>query len=496
MSKRVIVVGGGIAGLSAGVYAKKCGFDVTILESHSIAGGNCTSWRRGDYLFEGGMHWLTGSKNGEPVNKLWRHIGALDNSVEIHTREPFAQYDYKGTPIKLSRNIDLTMWHLAEHSSKDFQAIRAMSEAVRRVSKLYMPISDLRGVKATKKQRIPASLAFNFLTTSKMLKAYSKVSREEYIAQFKHEGIQETFRAFVEEKSGFFPFLMTFGTLARGDGGFPEGGSLPFVQRIVDTFERLGGKLLLGTPVERVIVENGKAVGVMVAGQRMDTDFVIVTTDTMALEQLFEVPPKASWLDEMRRETRPTMCVHVALGINADLSAYAERYVWKLEEPIKLADETIEYLGFNNYAGDTTYNPPGKTAVTIHLTGNSYDFWKAAKAEGCYADEKQKIADKVIVAIEKQIPETKGKVEVVDVATPLTYERYCGNWKGSWMTEMTTDKMLKMKPYPAVIDGLSGLYLAGQRLMPPGGLPVALMTGRMAVQHLCKDTGKLFVSEE
>ena len=43
MTNKIVVIGGGIAGLSAGVYARKCGFDVTILESHSIAGGNCTS---------------------------------------------------------------------------------------------------------------------------------------------------------------------------------------------------------------------------------------------------------------------------------------------------------------------------------------------------------------------------------------------------------------------------------------------------------------------
>ena len=496
MSKHVIAIGGGVAGLSAGVYAKKCGFDVTILESHSIAGGNCTSWRRGDYLFEGGMHWLTGSRENEPINALWRHVGALDDSVKIHTREPFLQYAHKDTLITLNRNVDLTMWSLGEYSPTDFGAIRLLCEAVRRVGKLYMPVRDLRGVKVTKRKRLPISLGITYLATMNMLRAYSNVSREAYIEKFKHPGIQELLSSFYHEGSGFFPFLFTFGTLTRGDGGFPEGGSLPFVQRIADTFEALGGKLLLGTPAERVVVENGRAVGVIVDGERIDAGAVIVTSDTMMLDQLFETPPKAPWLDDMRRETKPTMCVHVALGINADLSAYAERYVFKLEEPIKLAEQTFDHLSFNNYAGDATYNPPGKTAMTLHLSGDTYDFWKAAKAEGRYKEEKQKIADKIIAAIEGQIPEAKGKVEVVDVATPLTYERYCGNWKGSWMTEVNSGTIFKRKPYPAVIEGLDGLYLAGQRLMPPGGLPVALMTGRMAVQRLCKDTGTLFISEE
>lgn len=61
MSKKVIIIGAGVAGLSAGIYARRSGFDVTILEQHSIPGGMCTSWKRKGYLFEGAMHWLTGS---------------------------------------------------------------------------------------------------------------------------------------------------------------------------------------------------------------------------------------------------------------------------------------------------------------------------------------------------------------------------------------------------------------------------------------------------
>ena len=66
MSKKVVVVGAGVAGLSAGVYAQKCGFDVTILESHNLPGGICTSWNRKGYLLEGGMHWLAGSSPSQP----------------------------------------------------------------------------------------------------------------------------------------------------------------------------------------------------------------------------------------------------------------------------------------------------------------------------------------------------------------------------------------------------------------------------------------------
>ena len=58
---KVIIIGGGIAGLCAGVYARRCGYDVDLFEKHDRPGGLATSWRRGDYTFETCLHWLVGS---------------------------------------------------------------------------------------------------------------------------------------------------------------------------------------------------------------------------------------------------------------------------------------------------------------------------------------------------------------------------------------------------------------------------------------------------
>jgi len=325
------------------------------------------------------------------------------------------------------------------------------------------------------------------------MRKLSKISRDQYLSRFTHEGLRDMIRATTEDKTGIIPLVFTMGTLARGDGGFPEGGSLPFAGRIVKTFTGLGGEILYNTRADRVIVENGKAVGVMAGDRRLAADAVIVTADTMAIDHLFDTPPQAPWLSEMRAVTEPTMATFVSLGINADLKKVPHGYVFKLNQPITLGKQTYEYLNVNNYAADPVYSPEGKTALTATLSGDTYDFWKKAREENRYAEEKQKVADAVIAALSAQIPEIQGQVEVVDVATPLTYERCCANWKGSWMTEMTPG--MKMKTYPADVKGLAGVYFAGHRMMPPGGLPVALISGRTAVQYLCRDTDTLFISE-
>ena len=494
MKKHIVIIGGGIAGLSAGVYALRCGFSATILESHSIAGGNCTSWRRGGYLFEGGMHWLTGSSKREDIHRLWRTLGALDESVTIHTSEPFLEYDHNGTPIRIYRNVDITEQHLLALAPADEKEIRVLCNNIRKVRNLAMPVTDLRGVKVTHKTRIPLSMLFSALSAFGVMRAFDKLTRDEYINRFTHEGLRGLIRACTNDKSGVVPLFFTMGVLSRGDGGFPEGGSLPFVERIVKNFTGLGGELLCGTKAERVLVENGKAVGVMANGQRLSADAVIVTADTMAIEPLFDVPLQAPWLERMRAVTKPTMATFISLGIDADLRQHPHGLVFKVKTPITLGTQTYEHLSLNNYAADPTYSPAGKTAITVALDGDTYDFWKKAREEDRYAQEKQRIGEAVVAALAELLPETNGRVEVMDVATPLTYERYCGNWRGSWMTEMTPS--MKMQGYPAVIKGLSGVYFAGQRMMPPGGLPVALMSGRTAVQYLCRDTGSVFVSDE
>ncbi len=257
-----------------------------------------------------------------------------------------------------------------------------------------------------------------------MMKTLSKIPRERYLNRFKHEGLRDLLRACTTEQSGITPFCFTMGILAQGDGGFPEGGSLPFVGRIAKKLQAMGGKLLCDTRVDRVAVKDGKAAGVLVRGKRLPADAVIIATDTMLAGDLFDPPLHAPWLARMRKVTKPTMATFVSLGVDADLTGYAHGLIFKLSAPVAIGAQAHEYLTVNNYAADPDFSPEGKSAITVILDGDTYDFWKQAKLDGAYAREKQALAGRVIEALAAHIPEMRGKVEVSDVATPLTYERY------------------------------------------------------------------------
>lgn len=163
MGVKVIIVGAGIAGLAAGVYARQSGFDVTIYESHTIPGGASTSWRRQGYLFEGGMHWLTGSSPKTPLHKLWREVGALDDSVQIHYRDPFLTFEQDGHRACLYQDLEKLRQHFLESAPDDRAEINRLCRDIKKFTKMGMPVMDIRGVKVKQKSSIPLSMLFGML---------------------------------------------------------------------------------------------------------------------------------------------------------------------------------------------------------------------------------------------------------------------------------------------------------------------------------------------
>ena len=489
--KKVVVVGGGIAGLSAGVYALQSGFDVTILEQHTLPGGNCTSWKRKGYLFEGGLHWLTGSSSHTPINKVWRNVGALDDTTKIYLKDPFLTYYYKGQGICLYRNPDRLEKHLLEVSPEDEKAIKSLCKDIRKFSKMSMPVQDVKGVKTRYKNKMPASMLFDMLPILPKMGTYQKMSVYELSQKFKHPGIRAMINSAVGETMTANALMFTLGCIASGDGGYVEGGSLTVALNMARRFTKLGGTIQYAVPVEKIIVENGKTAGVVAKGQIIKADAVIVANDTVkAIDCLFDKPLQEPWMEELRKNVKFMVDTFISIGVEIDLSLLPENMIFPLEQPISFAGRDFHTFSLNNYAAYKNYAPAGCTALTTFFMGDTYDYWKGKKESGKYEAEKEKIAEKVIALIEQILPQTVGKVAVIDVATPLTYERYCGTYHGSWMT--LVEKGDKMRVYPSCSSSIQNLYFAGHRIQPPGGLPVAVDTGRKAVQYLCKDTDTVF----
>ncbi|TDW26017.1 phytoene dehydrogenase-like protein [Breznakia blatticola] len=489
---KVIIIGAGIAGLSAGIFARQSGFDVTIFETHTMPGGNATGWKRKGYYFEGGMHWLVGSSEKTELNKLWYSLGALQENNPIFNRDPFLTYVNGEEKIALYRDTDKLKKHLLEISPQDEKAICQLIKDIRALKKATMPITDIKGVRVHHKTSIPLSQLFAYVKAAKTMAKLSKMSIDEYVGCFKHKGIHELLKSVIAMgEYSATSLIFTLGGLAEYDSGYPKGGSLQMVQNMANTFENIGGVIEYGKKVSCINVVDAQVNSISIGNKLYMADAVIVTSDTLvATEQLFDPPLCEDWITKLKDEIIPVNCTFISLGVKQDMSHLPTNIVLSLKEPFVYCGRTYTSISLNNYATFEGYAPKGCTAITIMLYEDTYDRWKQLYLEGTYQDKKEELAKNIIQLLEENLSEIKGKVEVWDIATPLTYERYCGTFRGSWMSVMKPKSNSNTSPSKS--KDIKNLYFAGQRLMIPGGMPAAMVTSRTAVQHLCKDTNTVF----
>ena len=166
----------------------------------------------------------------------------------------------------------------------------------------------------------------------------------------------------------------------------------------------------------------------------------------------------------------------------------------ELKNSIKIAGQERAWLNIHAYHHDPGLAPTGKTSVVVMMP-TTYDYWKELyKIPDLYKKAKKEIADKIVEAIEETRTDLKGKIEMIDVATPMTFERYTGNWKGSFEGWLITPKNAHtiMKKMPQTINGLLNFYMCGQWVEPGGGLPTSVMSAKRLIRQICKEDKRRF----
>ena len=114
--KKVVIIGGGIAGLTAGILLQRAGFQTEIYEKNPLPGGQCTGWKRDGYMIDNCIHWLTGTKPGSSLHELWKEIGALGAGIEVHQKEMFFSSNLDGQTLTFWRDKERRKSAGLEHS--------------------------------------------------------------------------------------------------------------------------------------------------------------------------------------------------------------------------------------------------------------------------------------------------------------------------------------------------------------------------------------------
>ena len=154
-----------------------------------------------------------------------------------------------------------------------------------------------------------------------------------------------------------------------------------------------------------------------------------------------------------------------------------------------ITGEERKYIQIENYAFDPTFSPKGKTTLVIAFFSKAAYWEKIYSNKEKYKEEKKIVEKAVISGLEKIIPGIKEKIEVVDVATPMTIIHYTNNRKGSIMG-FSNPFFLNM---PRTLPKLRGFYMAGQWI-GESGLPGAAKSARDCLQIICKKKKKKFIT--
>jgi len=500
MEKTIIIIGAGIAGLAAGCYGQMNGFRTKIYELHELPGGLCTAWDRKDYTFDGCIHYLYGSAAGKPFNHVWEELGTIQDCQIINHEELIQVIAPDGK--KLIAYCDPDRWeeHLLQLSAKDHKASRRLAQGVRNFLDFDMSLivekpRELMGLGDW--MRLGLQMTPFLGTTAR----YGLLDARDMANQFTDPFIQRAFpHLFAWPKIPMIAALATLAYMHTGNAGFPVGGSLAFARRLEKRYLDLGGEIHYKSQVQKILVKNGKAVGVrLYSDEEIQAEAVISTADGRGtIYELLDGEFTNHKIDSLYAEGNlPVLSqLLVSFGVKRDLTKEPYWATYLLEQPLTIAGRAFSEISVKHYCFDPSLAPPGHSVIEIMLP-TSYDYWKSIYGRKLYDTEQDQVAEQLLEFLESIYPGIHEDVEVVDVATPLSYERYTENWLGSTCGWLLTKKTMTMMitGMRKTLPRLQNFYLAGQWVEPGGGLALAAYSGRNAIRLICQADGIAFTTD-
>jgi phytoene dehydrogenase-like protein len=398
----------------------------------------------------------------------WNELGAFEGKELLYHDYIMHIENSEGKKLIMYCDMDKFEAHLLELSNQDAEVIRELTAAVRK-------FKDIRTA-----------------SRDEGLAKYFKVTLGDFVQRFKDPFLREALLAFSSKDYSVFSLIFQLAIYNNKDACWPVGGSLEFARGIEHRYLELGGKIHFKSKVEEILVSNDKVTGIKLTdGSIHIADFVISAAD--GYSSIFQMLKGRYIDDEIKdlydsKKVTPTS-IQISLGIDCDLSNYPHCTNVMLENPVQIGGMENAQILIKHYCYDKTLCAPGKSVVTS-LIHTDYQYWEDLyKNPETYKAEKGKVADWFIRIFESKFPEAKGKIEVLDVATPMTYYRYTQVWQGAYCGWKSPAQKI-----PNVLPGLLGFYLAGQWTQKTGGLPTAALTGKGSIMRVCKEDGKEFVS--
>lgn len=503
---RVDIVGSGIGGLCAGILMLRRGAECTIYERHSRPGGLCTGWRRGTYSFNGCVHWVLGLKPGTSFHDMWGRIADVSRleCIEFDDRVVIEVPEGNGTwHFTLHNDVDRLQEYLLSIGPEDADVIGEWMSAIRLVMSHLQNLPPYPTEPTAWQRAMHYAGLWRMLPLFPFMSKWSRLTTTTFAERFRNPRLRAAVSRLYMEPTGMIVVIMGQAYMAAHVAPYPIGGSEALTDLLAETFLSLGGKLRTGCEVSGIRTEPSKgvfsarhrAVGLALAdGTETEADWVCSAADWRwtvgtALGGRFLTEAQKALLQPSEANTYPSYC-RIHIGTAQELS-HLPHYL-RLACDITLPDGTRfdqTELEINNF--DPTLAPDGHTTLTVNFTTRKGAWWIALRHNDpeAYAKAKQEIWQSAKKVMENKL---RGQIdlsaiEVVDIVTPATYERYTANSLGSSQGWTPMSNQLKRLPVRPKLRGLDNFVMCGHWLEAGGGIPVAMLSALRAEKIICSD---------
>jgi phytoene dehydrogenase-like protein len=498
-AKSVIIIGSGLGGLIAGNLLAKKGHNVTIFESHSSPGGYTAGFYKNGFYFESGTLSFEASAS---IFKAMKDIGVLDkiSFTRYHTRWIGKYFD----SIPNSYSDFKKMLYDAFSSESD-----RLDKYFAQVDKMY------RASAATMNKTFPflySGLGF-FLSmlsyiagagaSMKIMKQYADMTSSEFNGRFFEKG-SKLYKLLNRLMYPDMAAWMVGSALSMFDDYWTVSkGMQSWADILADNFKSIGGRLKLNSRVDRILTEDGAAVGISCGLTEYKADYVISASDYKKtflnlLDNKSLIPQQMQSKIANAAVSEAVFTVYLGLNMpNEKLKSY-------MKIPHAVYCDLDSDADFNN-AGDENYfskssvmlyspsmhdqqlAPAGKSSLM--LMAGSPSGWMNNWGGGDrnkYKELKEKAKNALINKACSLIPDLPACIEYQDAATPLTYERFTGNTNGATSAWSWNPKK---KFFPRMMDmgvdtPVKNLYIGSCWANQMGGVPGALIAAYICAKKI------------
>lgn len=458
----VIVIGGGVAGLSAGIYCEKNGLSCTLIEKNLSCGGNLTGWSREGCYIDNCTHWLTGTLPGSELFGLWKDIGMLDDLGSLYQGEVFYETEINGQRISFSRYPETTRLNMLLRSAEDRKEINRFIDAVEAVA------DHMTDGRVTKELAL-ACARYRYLS----LKALGE--------RFRSPLLSAAFTDYICGEFSAIFLIWSYAAFVSGNGRIPRGGSKSAANRIERRFAELGGNVRCSSEVVGVTLDGDEATGVLLAdGEYIRARAIICACDPyVTFNKLLPIAHKPRAYSSLCRNDERAPCfssVQAAFLCDSDAIPGFGTRVIDCRFP-NAADGSR--LIVREYSYEPSFAPKGKTVMQTMLYQDRErcrEWISAASDKVAYAERKRVYGEVMLEAVKRAFSLSNDAIKCIDIWTPATYSRYFSSECGAYMAFTLTPSMT-LRRHSGRIRGLKNVFVASQWQCSPGGLPNAARAG-------------------